>query len=101
MKRKILTAAMIAPMLAAPVYAGNRECYVPMKDWQSRTDVVQFVEAKGWTVVRVRIDDGCYEVFVTDADGVDFELRMDPRNLEILSSEVETFTQSEAAKSPD
>ena len=95
MKRKILTAAMIAPMLAAPASGANHECYVPMKNWHSRREVVEFIEAQGWLVHKVRIDDGCYEIYGLNAEGIDIEMRINPGSLEILSLEVERFGQRE------
>jgi len=101
MKRKILTAAMIAPMLAAPAYANSHECYVPMKDWQSRAEVVRFIEAQGWVVQRVRIDDGCYEVYGLNGEGLNIEVRINPGSLEIMRIELETFGQSEIEPNTD
>lgn len=100
MKRKILTAAMIAPMLASPAYALDRNCYVPMKNWVSRLEVINFAQAQGWVVRRVRIDDGCYEINGLDADGVTIEVRVNPATLDILRMELETRGQSETEK-PD
>jgi len=101
MKRKMLTAAMIAPMLAAPAHAANHECYVPMKDWRSRVEVIRYAEAQGWAVQRVRIDDGCYELFAVSAEGIDIEVRINPGSLEIIAIEIENFRQGEEEQSTD
>ncbi len=101
MKRRILTAAMLTPLFGVPTQAANHECYVPMRDWQSRTNAISFAEAQGWTVKRVRIDDGCYEIFAVSADGVDMEVRVNPATLEIITTERESFQQDESGPGSD
>jgi uncharacterized membrane protein YkoI len=62
---------------------------VPMADWQPRAAVQQMAEAQGWTVRRIKIDDGCYEIDATDADGRAFEVKVDPATLAIVELEFE------------
>lgn len=101
MKRKIFTAAMIAPVLATPGQAANHQCYVPMKDWHSRAEAVRFAVAQGWTVRRVRIDDGCYEIIGVNAEGVDIEARLNPGDFTIIQLELEPFGQRETGAKND
>ena len=101
MKRKILTAAMIAPMLAVSASAATHECFVPMKDWRNRVEVIRYAEAQGWVVQRVRIDDGCYELFAVSSEGFDIEVRINPASLEILSIEIERFRSGEEEQNTD
>jgi hypothetical protein len=38
------------------------DCFVPMADWQPRDAVARLAEGNGWSVRRIKIDDGCYEI---------------------------------------
>ena len=46
-------------------------------------------EAQGWTVRRIKIDDGCYEVDGQDAEGRAIEVKLDPASLEVVEFEFE------------
>ncbi|MBW8299557.1 MAG: PepSY domain-containing protein [Hydrogenophaga sp.] len=84
--RSAVTAALIA--LAASTALASDDCNIPMANWQPREAVRAMVEARGWRLDRIKIDDGCYEVHVTDAEGKRFEAMIDPATLEILEIEV-------------
>ena len=40
--------------------------------------------AQGWQVQRLKIDDGCYEIRGTDAQGRAFKATIDPQTLKIV-----------------
>ncbi|OYU38017.1 MAG: hypothetical protein CFE33_18340 [Pseudorhodobacter sp. PARRP1] len=67
----------------------DEACTVPMADWQPRAAVQQMAEAQGWTVRRIKIDDGCYEIKATDAQGRAIEAKVDPSTLAIMELEFE------------
>jgi hypothetical protein len=46
-------------------------------------------EDRGWRLTRIKIDDGCYEVYGTDRQGQRFEAKIDPATLEIIEIEKE------------
>lgn len=46
-------------------------------------------EAQGWTIRRIKIDDGCYEIAGSDAEGRAIEVKVDPATLKILRIEYE------------
>ena len=60
-----------------------------MADWQPRDAVKQMAESKGWTVRRIKIDDGCYEITGRDAKGDDIEAKVHPATLAIVEMESE------------
>ena len=47
------------------------------------------VEARGWQLKRIKIDDGCYEIHAVDADGQRFEAKIDPQTLRVIEIEHE------------
>ena len=85
MKRPILIAAFLSSALASPVaLAKEDDCRVPMAQWQPRDAVEQMAKAQGWTVRRIKVDDGCYQIRGTDADGREIAVKIDPGSLAII-----------------
>ena len=83
-----LTIVIVAAGLAATAPArADSDCYVPMADWQPRAAVQAMAAAKGWTVRRIKIDDGCYEVRGFDSKGHRIEVKVDPATLKVLEIE--------------
>lgn len=70
-------------LFALPIQAGD-DCDVPLSHWQSRDAVRQMAAAKGWEIQRLKIDDGCYEIRATDAEGRAFKAKLDPETLQVL-----------------
>jgi hypothetical protein len=60
-----------------------------MADWQPRQAVERMAEVQGWTVRRIKIDDGCYEIEGRDAEGQTIEVTVDPATLAIMEVERE------------
>jgi hypothetical protein len=60
-----------------------------MAQWQPRDAVQRMAEAQGWTVRRIKIDDGCYEIDGRDADGRASKMTVDPATLTIQAIEYE------------
>ncbi len=85
MKRTVLIAAILSSALAAPVAVAREDhCDVPMARWQPREAVEQMAKAQGWTVRRLKVDDGCYQIRGTDADGREIAVKVDPGSLAIV-----------------
>ncbi len=83
---KILGSSLLAlsvALAAAPALASD-DCEVPVARWQSREAVRQMAVQKGWEVQRLKIDDGCYEIRGTDAEGRGFKAKIDPETLEVI-----------------
>lgn len=87
--KRLSTSALVACLLVASVAQADDDCEVPMSDWQPRSAVVRLAAESGWTVRRIRIDDGCYEVIGTDAEGRAIEVKLDPGTLAVVQMEFE------------
>ena len=83
MKRYISFLTLTA-LLSASMAQAEERCAVAMTDWQPREAVVRIAADNGWTVRRIKIDDGCYEVTGTDAAGKKLDVKLHPATLEIL-----------------
>ncbi len=64
--------------------SADDDCDAPVERWQSREDVRQMAVRQGWQIQRLKIDDGCYELRGTDAQGRRFDAKIDPETLKIL-----------------
>lgn len=82
----ILTFLGVLPIGAA---LAEDDCFVPMADWQPREAVARLAADNGWTVRRIRIDDGCYEIDGSDADGRRMEVTIHPATLQVIEFEYE------------
>jgi hypothetical protein len=88
---------MLLALLGSPGSAiADEDCSVPMTDWQPRVAVQRMAEKQGWTVRRIKIDDGCYEIDGLDAQGRTVEATVDPATLTIISLEYEDDDRSKA-----
>ncbi len=85
----ILAGIMIALSTAAPVFADDDDCYVPMSQWQSRDAARNWAKGQGWDVRRIKIDDGCYEIEGYDQSGREIEVKIDPSSFAIVEFEYE------------
>ena len=92
MKMTLTLLPFLAALAAGTVLAGD-DCFVPMDDWQSREAVARFAAEKGWSVRRIKIDDGCYEIKGTDADGRQIEVTLNPATLQIIEIEYDDHSR--------
>jgi len=85
-----ISSAFAALALSTPAFAGGDYCYVPMADWQSRAAAIRWAEDQGWLVQRIKIDDGCYEVYGVDGGQREFEAKLNPETFEIMLLQYES-----------
>ncbi|WP_416798187.1 PepSY domain-containing protein [Ciceribacter azotifigens] len=90
MKYHALAAALFCVGLGGVALADD-DCDVPMADWQPRNVIQKMAEERGWTVRKIRTDDGCYQIFATDASGRQIEVKVNPSTMEIVEMEDESF----------
>ncbi|GGH63261.1 PepSY domain-containing protein [Frigidibacter albus] len=87
--KKTLTVLGFLAVFPAGLANADDDCFVPMADWQPRDAVARLAEENGWSVRRIKIDDGCYEIDGTDAAGRRIEVTVDPATLQVLEFEYE------------
>jgi len=87
--KKTLTIIGFLAVFPAGVALADDDCFVPMADWQPRDAVARLAEENGWTVRRIKIDDGCYEIDGRDAEGHRIEVTVHPGTLEVIEFEYE------------
>ncbi len=89
MKKILTTFAFIVALSTGAAIADDDDCFVPMADWQPREVVAQMARDNGWTVRRIKIDDGCYEIDGRDAQGRRIEVTVHPQTLAVIEFEYE------------
>ena len=95
MKHGLTMLALLVSFGGVGAATADEGCSVPMTDWQPREAVQRMAEKQGWTVRRIKIDDGCYEVDGLDASGRRVEAVVDPATLKFLSFEYKDDDQGE------
>ncbi len=87
--KKTMTLLGFLAVVPAGAALAEDDCFVPMADWQPRDAVTRLAAEKGWTVRRIKIDDGCYEINGHDAGGRQIEVTVHPATLEVIDLEYE------------
>lgn len=92
----VLTLSLLA--ISASALADD-DCTDPVADWQPRENLRQQLEQQGWTVQRIKVDDGCYEVKGYDANGHRVKAEYAPASLNLM--EIKVKINREDAKDTD
>ena len=82
-------AAALGVTLSAALARADDDCTDPIASWQPREQLKQQLEAQGWTVYRIRVDDGCYKVRGVDEQGRQVEATYSPASFELKELELE------------
>ena len=85
-KHHFLRGGLLALSLGLAVLPAlaDDDCDAPVHRWQSREAVRQMADRQGWQIQRLKIDDGCYEIRGTDAEGRTFKAKIDPETLKVV-----------------
>lgn len=89
--------ALAAAMVASGAALADTDCSDPISEWKPRELLRQQVELLGWTVQRIKVDDGCYEVRGTDRRGNKVKAKYGPATLRMRSLEVEFGPEGDSA----
>lgn len=96
MKHSILAGVALASTLLSGTALADNDCVDPIADWQPRDVLRQQLEQQGWTVQRIKVEDGCYEVRGIDRAGNEFKAKYAPASLHIRKLEIDFSHGGEA-----
>jgi hypothetical protein len=82
-------AILLAGILASGAALADDDCTDPVADWQPREVLRVQIEQRGWTVQRIKVDDGCYEVRGLDRKGNRFKAKYAPASLHIRALDID------------
>lgn len=88
MKTKSVILSVALLLVGTPLLADD-DCDDPVANWQPRENLRQKLEGKGWTVYRIKVDDGCYEVKGQAPEGYRAEASFAPASLKLMELERE------------
>ncbi len=92
----MVTTALLTTLLNGYALADD-DCREPVSDWQPRDTLRQQVEQHyGWTVQRIKVDDGCYKLRGADSKGNAIEARYSPASLTLRSLQIEFSDSGDA-----
>lgn len=97
MQSRIPAAIIMVGLLVSGAAWADSDCVAPAGEWQSREVLRQQIERHGWTVQRIKVDDGCYEVRGTDRLGNRFKAKYAPDSLRIRKLEINFGHAGEAS----
>lgn len=81
----LLMALVISAAASSAALAhGEFKCTVPVSEWQLREDLEAKLKKEGWEVRRIKIDNGCYEVYGFDGKGARKEAYFNPKTFELV-----------------
>lgn len=96
MKPLILASAVLVGLAFSGIAMAGEDCSDPLADWQPRDVLRQRLEQQGWTVQRIKIDDGCYQARGIDKKGNAFKAKYAPASLRIRTLEITFLHDGEA-----
>tara|TARA_R110002020_G_scaffold144324_2_gene317300 strand:+ start:182 stop:475 length:294 start_codon:yes stop_codon:yes gene_type:complete len=88
MNKRLRVLAILAVFPAGSALA-EEDCFVPMAKWQPRDAVARLATENGWSVRRIKIDDGCYAIDGRDTAGRRIEVKLHPETLQVIEIEYE------------
>jgi hypothetical protein len=100
MTRALLIAGILGFAASSSAYA-SETCSVPKAEWQPEQALRHKLEAAGWKINRIKTDDGCYEVYGTDANGKRAETYFDPKSLEVVKLNSAKAEEDKSAEAED
>lgn len=89
MQPGLLLTSLLLIVDSGAALADSDHCNVPLAQWQTRETLQQKVEAEGWTISRIKTDDGCYKVYASNDKGDRYTAKYDPGTLKTIKSSIE------------
>jgi hypothetical protein len=78
------TLALFTLAVSGAAFAGSDKCNVPKDQWQPIAALEKKLTTEGWKIKKAKVDDGCYEVYGTDANGKRVEQYFNPKTFEMV-----------------
>ncbi|WP_223487021.1 PepSY domain-containing protein [Pseudomonas sp. A-RE-19] len=89
MKSAFIASTALLSFLLNGYALADEDCSDPVSDWQPRETLRQQVEQQyGWSVQRIKVDDGCYKLKGLDRKGNTIEASYSPASLHLHTLEI-------------
>jgi hypothetical protein len=84
--KQLLACATLSLMSTLALAHGDGiECKVPANEWQTKDVLAEKLQKEGWTIRKLKVDNGCYEVYGFDAKGKKRESYFNPKTLDMVT----------------
>ena len=90
--KTILTATALLLAIPFGTALADEKCNVPTENMQSWEALVRVTDEFGWTISKMELDDGCYELNVIDQGGNILKMIVDPGTLEMIDGKVKRWS---------
>ncbi|RVD79819.1 PepSY domain-containing protein [Pseudomonas koreensis] len=97
MKSAFIASTALLSVLLSGYALADDNCSDPVSDWQPRETLRQNVEQQwGWSVQRIKVDDGCYKLKGADRKGNAIEARYAPASLRLRTLQIDFGNDGDA-----
>ena len=87
MKTLVIAGALALAVGAAVAQEHKERCDpVPQAEWRPQAELERMLVNKGWKIARVKITNGCYEVYARDAKNAKKEVFFHPKTLQVVTA---------------
>ena len=86
MKRQLLTLCLTLATAGAFAQHAERCDPIPKDEWKPQAELERKLKNEGWTISRVKIENGCYEVYGKNAAGRKMETFFHPKTFEVVTA---------------
>jgi hypothetical protein len=84
--KSLLPAILSITFCAAHAQHAERCEPIPKEEWKPQAELERKLTSEGWKISRVKIENGCYEVYGRDAKGNKRETFFHPKTFEIVTA---------------
>ncbi len=89
LKNTLLALPLLLAANFALAHGDGFACKEPTKEWKQREELQSKLKAEGWNVRKLKVENGCYEVYGFDNKGKKREAYFNPRTLEPVSAQAQ------------
>ena len=84
--RTLAAALLVAGSSAALAQHAEKCDPIPKAEWKPQAELERMLSDKGWKISRVKIENGCYEVYGRDEKNKKVETFFHPKTLEVVTA---------------
>ncbi len=86
MKRQLLTLCLTLATAGAFAQHAEKCDPIPKDEWKPQAELERKLTNQGWKIRRVKIENGCYEVYAKDELGRNVEQFFHPKTLDRVTA---------------
>jgi len=86
MKRQLLTLCLALAAAGASAQHAEKCEPIPKEEWKPQAELERKLTNMGWKISRVKITNGCYEVYGKNEKGGNVETFFHPKTFEVVTA---------------